>query len=164
MRKAIMILGTILIAAVILISGSAVAATWHYGVSIVEYYHCTSPDDVIDQPDDEYCSLGTSAQDLGWILINLSYGHGMGPEQQFWVFADSTYVEEYLVFVCAEPNYQTTYPVGEGSDTADEDFFTPVTHCPVDGWIYILLIGKTGDARPDPVYGPDIDAVGWYEP
>jgi hypothetical protein len=164
MRKAIMILGTILIAAVILISGSAVAATWHYGVSIVEYYHCTSPDDVIDQPDDEYCSLGTSAQDLGWILINLSYGHGMGPEQQFWVFADSTYPEQYQVFISAEPNYETSYEIGYGWDNNDKDFYTPDEIAPVNGWLYILLLGKTGDPHPDPWYGPDIDAVGWYEP
>jgi hypothetical protein len=162
MRKPIMILGTLVITAVIIISGPAIAGTWHYGVSIVDYYNCSNPNDVLGAPDGEHCTLGTTALELGWIIVNLSYGHEMGSNQEFWVFADSACTEYYYVVISTDISFETSHEYLPVSDDTDHYFFTP--NEPTAGWLYIMLVGYTGVPEgADPHYGPEVDAVGWYE-
>ncbi|UCF08928.1 MAG: hypothetical protein JSW28_04355 [Thermoplasmata archaeon] len=159
MRRIIAILGTLLAVAV-LISGPVFAATWHYGVSVESYYNCTNPNEILGAPDDKYCSLGTSAEDLGEIIINLSYSGAMGRKQVFWVFAQSAYQEPYNVYISTRPDFADSVDLGLGYDDADQYFETPDEA--TIGWRYIQLVGVDGVSDPDPVYGPDIDAVGWF--
>jgi hypothetical protein len=163
MRKAIMFLGTILIATVILISGSAVA-TWYYANYVIDYDKCRNPYYAVDAPDGYYATLGveTPYQRLGWILLDLGSGNEMGPDQNFTVFASSYEQELYKVSISEEPDYETTIYIGQGRDDMDQYFFTPLT--PDKSWRYILLEGFSGSYTPlDPYYGPEIDAVGWED-
>jgi hypothetical protein len=157
MRKAIMFLGTILIAAVILISGSAVA-TWHYAVAVDHYAFCTNPDEALDAPDGVYASIGVDGPPtiLGVIFLDLGLYNGMETNQQFWVFARSDVPEEYRVRVLEE-DFKNPSSWEYGYDDADEDFYTPS----LGGLFrYIEIQGWTGGGY-DPVNGPEIDAVGF---
>jgi hypothetical protein len=166
MRKAITILGTILIAAMILTSGSAVA-TWYFADHVEDYERCHNPDDAVGAPDYEYATLGveTPILRLGWIILDLGSGNEMGLNQNFTVFASSTYPELYDVFVSenASWEYKEMFWVGQDYDTANHDFTTLST--PEKQWRYIGLEGKSGAVSPpqDPFYGPEIDAVGWND-
>jgi hypothetical protein len=157
MRKAIMILGTILIATVILISGSAVA-TWHYAVAVDHYAFCTNPDEALDAPDGVYATIGVDGPPtiLGTIFLDLGVYNGMGDNQQFWVFARSDVQEEYKVIIYTE-GFETWVVCGYGYDDADEDFYTPSLG---ETWRYIEIQGWSGGGY-DPVNGPEIDAVGF---
>ena len=160
MRKLITILGTLLIAVTILISGSAVApwVTWIYEEN-------TSDTDYINgAPNGYYASLGKNGPPavLGLVVLDLGAANAMGPNQQFTVFADSSVSENYTVAV-SETAEDDGVEVGSGEDTQNHTFYTPST--PRKSWRYIILTGTSGVtayAGGDYYYGPDIDAVGWY--
>lgn len=161
MRKAIMMLGTILITAVILISGSAVA-TWAYAQSIVSYGNVTNPNNILYAPDDYYASLAVynaPILTIGWIFIDLGSENAMPNSQDFTVFADTIIEEIYDVSVSEISDLRYVTYVGRGSDNNDETFTTPS----IGGgaWRYILIEGYIGATAQDPEPGPDIDAVGW---
>ncbi len=160
MRKFLIILGS-LFTIILLISSSGVAQTWHYGVTVHGSVDCANPDEILDAPDGVYCSIGNGLLlRLGEIVVNLSNTGKMGSNQAFTIFASSTYSEDYSVTIAEDPNFVTSEYLGQDDDLSNANFTTPgkVT----SGWQYIKLVGITGDTRADPLYGPDIDAVGWY--
>jgi len=168
MRRTVAISGILLITVVLIISGSAVAA-WHW----IDHYeplytvNCTSPWDAENAPDNDYASLGDDGPPpvLGWILLDLDLGNEMGPSQNFTVFAQSSVEENYTVYVSETTDLQYKLYIGSGWDTENLTFQTPSSP-PTAKWRYILLVGVTGYAGGigDYAYGPDIDAVGWWEP
>jgi hypothetical protein len=161
MKRLITILG-ILITITILLSGSVIAGTWHYGVYVEDSHNCYATNNILGAPDGSNCTLGTSELELGWIIINLSYGHEMGSEQWFIVFASSACQETYDVFISEQPDFATSHKCGNGTDDIDCTFWTPRDQ--TEGWLYIKIVGTYGDPEgADPHYGPEIDAVGWYE-
>ncbi len=169
MRKTIMILGTILIAAVILISGSAVAGTWHYIDHVESSVDCTNPDNAVGQDDGIHATIGINSSGLdpaklGAICLDLGSGNEMGPNQEFWVNASSRVSEEYNVWVTDDPADLANHVyVGQNEDTAKHNFITPLT--PNMSWRWVYIQGETGDdTNRDPTYGPEIDAVGWESP
>ena len=160
MRKAIMMLGTLLITAIILISGSAVA-TWVY-VLFNDELNTTDPLNIENEPDNKPASLGNVGPPvvLGWLLVNLSLDDVMPNSQDFTVFAactENVHEESYKVYV-GENTENLTY-VGTGWDTTSEIFTTPSTGG--NAWRYILLEAYISDTRNDPAPGADLDAVGW---
>ncbi|UCE36801.1 MAG: hypothetical protein JSW00_14985 [Thermoplasmata archaeon] len=166
MRRFIAILGTLLIAMVIIISGSAVA-TWVY-VTWIDEDNTSNTDNINGAPDDNYASLGEDGPPpvLGWVLLDLGSGNEMPFSQEFTVFADSSMEENYSVWVGETTEKATMSYVGDGSDLDDEIFTTPSQ--PFNGsWRYIYIeatSGLTAFEGGDYVYGPDIDAVGWDKP
>ena len=165
MRRNVAILG-ILLTVVILISGSAVAP-WHF-VAWVQEDHTTNPDYIDGAPNGDDASLGEYIPPadpvLGWILLDLGSGNEMGPGQDFTVFADNPVNETYDVGVSPDTSPAHTQYVGSGWDTENLTFQTPGE--PFNGeWRYIFIQGTSGDLTfMDPIYGPEIDAVGWWEP
>jgi hypothetical protein len=166
MRKAIMMTGTILIVAVILISGSAVA-TWRY-VTWIDENDTTNTDGINGAENNDPISLGKASPpppSLGWVLVDLSSNYTMPNSTNFTVFAGVSHPwatnESYDVFVCEDLDGTETY-VGTGWDGANYIFQTP----PIGGneWRYIYLYANVSSTAPDPVPGAEIDAVGWDEP
>ena len=162
MRKTGAILGTLLIAAVLIISGSA-AATWVW-VTLHSSNNCTSPGNIAGVPDGNEASLGNYGPPavLGWIITELGSGNEMPNNQDFTVFAASSLNESYDIYVGETSNPAATQYVGTGWDTEDLTFQTPSTG--KDAWRFIYLEGKTGTLTGDPAPGPEIDAVGWDKP
>jgi hypothetical protein len=168
MRKAIMMLRTLLIATVIIISGSAVGQTWHCAQEVEFEENCTDENEILYEPNGSSASIGKSNPDvLGRILVDLGEGNAMGANQNFTVFGGSLlnlYKEEYDVWV-SEDSETIDYEdyCGRGDDREYEEFQTPSDL--EKEWRYIYIHAVLGD--PDgggPAFGPDIDAVGWYEP
>ncbi|UCE38641.1 MAG: hypothetical protein JSW00_05270 [Thermoplasmata archaeon] len=167
MRRFIAILGTLLIAMVITISGSAVA-TWVYAHWIDE--DNTTNIGYIDVLDTNYASLGEHIPPadpvLGWVLLELNLGDEMPFSQDFTVFANTPVEEEYSVWVGETTEKATMSYVGDGSDSGNEVFTTPSS--PFNAkWRYIYIeatSGITSFEDGDYDYGPDINAVGWDKP
>ncbi len=163
MRKAIMMLGTILIAAVILISGSAVAWVWVDNVH--SYNNCTDPDHAVGAPDTQVASLGTVGPPpaMGWIFLDLGLSNAMPNSQNFTVFHyNNANNEEYNVSVSDTSDPDDAILVGFGWDQDDYTFTTPSSGG--GAWRYILIKAYIGADSADPAPGPEIDAVGWDKP
>lgn len=160
MRKAFGILVALLISILILISSSAVAA-WYYAQSIQDSEHATNEDEILDHPDGFHATLGENPSTLGWIRVDLGAGNGVPPKHEFTVFARfGGETEEYTVGMSEDLFSEVS--VGEGDDSDDHVFYAPSTGT---SWRYIILSGKSGSTSiSDPIYGPEIDAVGWESP
>jgi len=157
MKKMVATFGTLLIAAVIILSGSATAAT-HFVKYISESY-CTNIGYIDGPPDNLSASLGQDGTPprYGTVRLDLGSGNEMGASQVFTVFyANNTESEQYQVFVGED--LDEFYLVGSGNDQADRNFTTPNWG---SSWRYIILVGISGSSTGDPAYGPEIDAVGW---
>ncbi len=161
MRKKVAIFGTILIAAILIFSGSAVA-TWVW-VTWIDEDNTTNPDYINGAPDSNAATIGESSPDiLGWIICDLGSSNVMPNSQNFSVFGYSTEPEDYTVWV-SETHLRFEDYVGSGTDDTTEIFTTPSTGG--DSWRYILICGTSGYITlTDPIYGPEIDAVGWDKP
>jgi hypothetical protein len=87
----------------------------------------------------------------------------MGPLQDFTVFGTNGTGnnETYDVLVSEQPNLVDFVYVGSGWDSEDLTFTTPATD--PASWRYIWINGTSGNKHIifDPIYGPEIDAVGW---
>jgi hypothetical protein len=160
MRKFVTLIGTLLIAT-ILICGSAVALTWYYLQSVVRSEDCTNPLEARFKEDGVHATLGvnTPTWKLGEIMLDLGEGNEMGHDQYFTVFANSSVWEQYRLWIHDDEDH--SWGPYEGADDDNEIFKTP----PITGvsWRYIEIHGITG-ASPvpfDPIYGPEIDAVGY---
>ena len=167
MRRLITMLG-ILITVTILISGSAVAGTWHYGQDVAFEEDCTNPTYILYAPDEDIASIGRDYPTpvLGRILVDLGEDNWMGPNQKFTVFGGSLldpFKEEYDVWV-SEDSETIDYEdyCGRGDDREYEEFQTPSDL--EKEWRYIYIHAVLGNPNSDLAFGPDIDAVGWYEP
>jgi len=165
MRKAIMILGTILIATVILISGSVVAI-WYHIIYLYDDYQCTNPTYALYSPDGDHATIGENDPEvLGKIILDLGSGNEMGSNQNFTVFADTNLNETYDVSVISS-DLTAMIMVGSGWDTEDCEFYTPST--PVVLWRYIQINATSGyivfNEPVDVIYGPEVDAVGYWTP
>jgi len=162
MKRIVAISGTLVIVAIIIVSGSAVAA-WVYAIDYWEE-KCTSPWLALYDPDYNHSTVGTNVPptSLGILKLDLGAGNEMGPGQDFTVFASSIISEIYGVKVYT-PSNTTGEHLWFQTDTADHDFTTPSTDNMV--WRYIEISGITGSTGVgDPIYGPEIDAVGWDKP
>jgi hypothetical protein len=166
-RKITTILGILMIVT-ILINGSAIAGTWHYGQDVVFEENCTNSSYILYAPDEDIASIGKDnpTPTLGRIHVDLGEDDWMGPDQNFTVFGGSignSYIEEYDVWV-SEDDETVDYEdyCGRGNDTEYEEFWTPSESG--KEWRYIYIEARSGDSRSDFAYGPDINAIGWYEP
>jgi hypothetical protein len=172
MRRIVAILGTLLIAMVIIISGSAVAV-WHFARVITLYDDTTNEDEILDAPDDVHATLGENGiypnpDKLGFVVVDLGMGHEIPADHDFTVFATpgSLYynykTEEYLVAVGESSD--SFELVGGDDDQGDHVFTTP--NKPGNLYRYILITGTDGEpgVTEDPIYGPEVDAVGWEGP
>jgi hypothetical protein len=165
MRKLMMILGTILIAT-ILISGSAVAVE-NYIIYVHSSNNCTNPTNAIGSPDGSYASIGVSGSppQLGWIILDFDLGTSMDPDQDFTVYGTSGSGENESYLVSVWNQLMTIHTnVGTGYDLTNHVFTTPSTGG--QSWRYVQIngtSGSTGGDDGDTIYGPEIDAVG-YDP
>jgi hypothetical protein len=161
MRKQIVIFGTLLIAALVVISGSAVAP---FVQVVTDFDYCTDEDEILGADDDVYASIGEGHPvfELGWVLLDLGSGNAMPYSQVFTVYGGypGGSEETYNVYVSETDDIEAVEYVGQGDDTSDEDFTTPST--PINAqWRYIFIEGVIGAFDTDPAYGPDLDAVGY---
>jgi hypothetical protein len=161
MRKTITIFGTLLITAIILISGSAIAAE-EFIVRVESYNNCTNPNSAVGSPNDAYATVGVNPGSLGWILLDFGLATAMGADQNFTVYGMSSgETEEYSVSIIEQYGYEVS--VGSGEDTTDNVFITPSAP-PYYSWRWVNITGTSGNKGDgDMIYGPEIDAVG-YEP
>lgn len=163
MRKAIMFLGTILIATVILISGSAVA--WYFAKGIILEDNTTNIGKILGPDDDDHATLGLNPSSLGFVVLDLGAGFEIPHNTAFTVFAtpgafyDNYLSEEYLVAVGEDSD--SFELVGGDDDQGDHVFTTP--NKPGNLYRYILITGTSGEegVQGDWNYGPEVDAVGW---
>jgi hypothetical protein len=160
--KRILTLSGILLTMIILINGSTVAGTTHWIVDVAWENHCTNPDNAEGPYDGKYASIGENPDTPGEILLDFGAGNGIPNGYEFTVYASSSVYETYDVSVnTAADNDDHTY-VGRGGDTGDENFNAPATGGP---WRYVYIDCVFGDEyNLDPAFGPEIDAVSWYEP
>jgi hypothetical protein len=162
MGRYVAIFGTLLIM-VILLSGSSVAQTWHYALSQTNT-NCTNPDYALGAPNPNDATIGQNPSTLGSIILDLGAANEMGPDQDFTVYGDPGGItEKYKVEVIeGSSGGGGIIPVGFGQDTnAEEDFTTPSDFGKT--WRYIRINGTSGSTGGgDTIYGPEIDAVGWY--
>jgi len=165
MRKTVAIFGTLMIAAVLIISGSTVAAWVWADHHEAAYTYCSNPTQAVGAPDGSYASLGFDGPPpvLGFIALDLGSLYAMPADQDFTVFADSPIEETYTAYVGITSDPQYSLYVGGGNDTRDFIFTTPAS--PPSAWYrYIFLNGTSGVQAGDYYYGPEIDAVGWDKP
>jgi len=152
-------MGTLLITMVLIISGSAVAP-W-----VITWYssgNCTNLSYITGADDGNHASLGVDGPppELGWVLLDLGSGNEMPANQLFTVYASSASEENYNVYVVETTDLQYKLYVGNGDDTVDEDFTTPLSP-PTGSYRYIYLEATSGVQTIDYAFGPDIDAVGY---
>jgi hypothetical protein len=169
MRKMILMLGTVLIAT-ILISGSAVAVTyWIFDID--DSGDCTNITNIIGSDDGNDATIGVSGSPdkLGWAVLDLGEFNPMPPSKDFTVYGSSlggNVEEDYSINVSEDPDDTDGVGLGNGDDNGNEVFTTPSTQG--SSWRYIIIRGLSGDddTAPidDPVYGPEIDAIGWVWP
>jgi hypothetical protein len=163
MRKFIAILGTVLIAAVIIISGSAVAP-WVDHVEIST--NCTNPDWAVGAPDLWHATVGQNPSTLGELLLDLDAGNEMGASQLFTVygFDNIDNINETYTLTIFNNDFSASYGPYYGWDSADLDFYTPAFPLSPE-WRFYGIIGTSGRIdftnHVDTIYGPEINAVGW---
>ena len=164
MRKTVAIFGIILITAVLIISGSAVA-TWVYATSLDSYSNCVDPRRILGPEDDAHATIGYNPSSYGWIKVSLDAGHGMDANAEFTVFAwgsATTNDKEEYYTVSVGMSSSSYALVGSGDDQENHTFTTPNYG---SDWRYIFIQGISSDiGEGDPNYGPEITAVGWDEP
>jgi hypothetical protein len=158
MRKIILMLGTILIAT-ILISGPVMAEEI-YIARVESSVDCTYPSNAVGIHNDAYATIGENPSTLGLIILDFGLALSMGSDQEFTIYGMSHgETETYDVRVIEQDG--TTYAdLGSGEDTTDEVFTTPSTSGRDWRWVKITAtFGNKGDG--DNNYGPEIDAVGY---
>lgn len=163
MKRSIAIIGSLLTVTVLL-SGSSLAYQWHYVDSVFRAEDCTNEGDAVGAPNGDHATIGQSGEvaKLGIIILNMSIDNAIPPDTTFTVFASSAIEETYNLSIIDEDwVYRIDYPSPKG-DTTNQDFYVPGS--PTVHWCYIEIRGLTGDDSDpsDPIYGPEIDAVGWY--
>ncbi|UCE39364.1 MAG: hypothetical protein JSW00_09125 [Thermoplasmata archaeon] len=164
MRKYIAILGTLLIAT-ILLSGSAVAQRWHYVDIVDSHTNCENEDDACGVPDNKYATVGTNfpSPTLGNLVLDLSEANLMGPNQDFTVYHQSNTNETYYISVITDDKTVES-TAWLGWDTENLVFTTPSNEGLL--WRYFNIEGETGEIEfgelEDIIYGPEINAIGWY--
>jgi hypothetical protein len=164
MRKIILMLGTILMAT-ILISGSAVAAALYYIMHVDDSGDCTDIDEILGGEDNTYATIGVTTGGasgiLGCAVLNLSDANPMPPSTNFIVYGGGGGAdEEYSINVSQYPNDIVGVYLGNGVDDSDEVFTTPSLQG--SAWQFIIIRGLSGDkSGGDLIWGPEIDAVGW---
>ncbi len=154
------ILGTLLIAAVFIISGSAVAG-WYYAYHVDSYQDCTDRFDALYEPDGSHATIGTGPpnETLGWIILDLGEQTGMLGGQEFTVYANSPVKETYKIRLISTNKLTYSSWWTGCDDTKNEDFTAPGT--PPQGiWRYFEIHSEEGSSGGDP-YGSEIDAVGY---
>ncbi len=162
MKRYTAILG-ILLTITILISSSALAQpTWHYAQDYSQI-NCTDPGEALYAPDDDHASCGKNTpQVLGTLTLDLGQNSDdwMGPNEDFTVWGQPGGVNESYDVGLIDSKGNPSAGGWSGYDAADLTFTTPSGEA---RWRYIVITGTSGgtDAG-DPIYGPEIDAVGWY--
>jgi hypothetical protein len=163
MRKAITILGTLIITSIILISGSVVA-TFVYGESVYASDQASNVDNILGAPNPYDATLGENSPSEvnGAIVVELNSSDAMPADQQFTVYAGGTFLNESYNVSVSENGEDDVIYIGDGDDQSDYVFTTPSWG---SSWRYIHLTGATGSRHAlDDIYGPEIDAVGWDKP
>jgi hypothetical protein len=166
-KKHMTVLGALLTLTMLIGTSVPVQAqTWHYGQSIYYGYwgtqNCHNATNALSGPNTLFATAGTNGPPpaLGKCVIDLGSGNEMGPNQNFTVFATSVVNETYWVTVWVD-NTSRHSTGWYGYDVKNYEFFTPPTSGKL--WRFIEIVGITGSiSGSDPIYGPEIDAVGWY--
>jgi len=157
MKRVGTILGALLIAAIIIVSGSAVA---NWAQSVYSHPNCTDWDEARFAPDGDLASVGEDGAPpiLGVLTLDLGAGNEWGASQDFVVYGDvpEGINETYLIKVITK-DWKTESSMWPGWDSEDLTFTTPST--PGLVWRYIRIIGTSGA---NDIWGPEIDAVGYY--
>jgi hypothetical protein len=164
MRKIIALIGTMLIAT-ILISGSAVAALYY--IMYVDYsVDCTNINEILGGEDNTYATIGVNSGGTGTFgcaVLNLSDANPMPPSTSFTVYGWTgvgNLEEEYSINVSQYPNDAIGVYLGNGDDSSNEVFTTPSLQG--SAWQFIIIRGLSGEKDLiDSIWGPEIDAVGW---
>jgi hypothetical protein len=162
MKRNIAISGGLLIVAMIIISGSAVA-TSYYVIRVDSQTSCTSASNILYTEDGSYATIGQNPSTLGEIIIDFGVGTGMEDGDPFTIFADSIKLETYKIRLIndATPPYRSSWWTGQ-DDTTDVVLYAPD---PGSGrvWRYVEIHSENGDTSDDgdTIYGSDIDAVGF---
>lgn len=170
MRRTVAILGTLLIAAVFIISSSALGQPTHW----VDHYeptdttNCSNPTWAEGSPDDDNATVGQNPSTLGVLMLDLGTDPDdwMPPSQLFTVCGYSgtgdNINETYNITIYSN-GMEDSYGPLNGWDSAELDFTTPPTEDIT--WRYYQITGTSGltsrSNEDDTIYGPEIDAVGW---
>jgi hypothetical protein len=155
------IIGTLMITALLIISGSANAG-WYY-ITRVEYeLNCTSSSDAIGRPDGNHATVGTNPSTLGEIILDLGTGTSMQGGQEFTVYASSSFKETYKLRLLSDPSEIASSWWTGCDDTTDEDFTAP-SPPQNEIWRYFEIHSEEGNIseETDPDYGSEIDAIGF---
>jgi hypothetical protein len=166
MKRIVAILGTLVIAAIIIISGSAVA-TWVYAdhYEPAYSYDYTNPTYAEDSPDNLYATVGKNGPPrvLGRLTLDMTEGNAIPPDTNFVVFGHISGITETYTVTVWDGSHETSDYLGSGSDTTNETFTTAYDNNIM--WRYIQIDGTSGQTGTgDTIYGPEIDAVGWDKP
>jgi len=162
------IFGTLIIAAVLIISGSAAAPyADHYEPAYTT--NCTNPNDAVGSPNNDDATIGQNGPPpaLGVLMLDLDEGNEMGANQLFTVYGWSVFgvnINETYNITIYTDDFGDSYGPYNGWDSADLDFYTP-SNPPTAEWRYIEITGTYGEVQGgneyDTTYGPEIDAVGY---
>lgn len=144
------------------ISGLA-AADWHYGYDIYDEQDVTSEQDILGAPNGYHCTIGGSPAAPGWIIVDMGdypivdvYGIDIH------VNHTSAVAEYYEVWVITS-DFRTVNYVGDGIDTANETF--DIGNSDFTEYKYVKFVADSWSTGPgDMIPGPEVDALGWYEP
>ncbi|UCE38643.1 MAG: hypothetical protein JSW00_05280 [Thermoplasmata archaeon] len=166
MRKYIAILGTLLIAT-ILLSGSAIA-TWYYAGNVYIEGDCENSEYALGEPNFQYATVGTNDPDpaIGDLWLDFGFG-GIPKGQLVWVYGwyGGGILEYYRVDVYANDGETSCSGGSYISDQINHSFYTG-SYLPTGlYWKFVRIQGETGSTGPsDTIYGPEIDAVGFEIP
>jgi hypothetical protein len=163
MKRFTAILGTLLIAAVIIISGSTVATMVYAHHYVPGYsYNCTNPKEAEGPYDTDYASVGVTGPPPVLERLTLDMGpeeNWIPPDTDFIVYGDISGTTETYTVTVWDGGHENYDYLGTGSDTNNETFTTADEETYNLMWRYIQIDATSGAS--DPTYGPEIDAVGW---
>ena len=162
MNRIVAILGIMVIAAIIIISGSAVATYWAASVAYAYTYDCTDEDEALGPYDYKCASVGITGPPpvLGRLTLDMGpEEHWIPPSTDFVAFGNSSSMPEQYYITIWDGGHHESYYLGYGLDTRNENFTTPPEETINIMWRYIQIDATSGSS--DPIYGPEIDAVGW---
>ena len=165
MRNTVAILGTLLIAAVLIISGSAVAG-WYYAIDVDNESNCENSDEALGEQDTVHATIGTNipVPTLGEIILTLGVQTGMLYGEEFTIYASSTVKETYSMRLLSGVTRTESTWWRECDDTTDEDFTAPLPPYQ-ETWCFVEIYSEEGSTNAtDQIYGSEIDAVGWEQP
>jgi hypothetical protein len=161
MKRYIAISGILLLVAVIIISGSAVA-TWYYIVKVDSETNCTNASNALYSPDDNHATIGQNPSTIGTIILDLGTGTSMEGGEEFIVYASSVQRENYTIRLLSDATRTPSSPWTQRDDTTDV-YLTAPTPPGDEAWRFFEITSEEGDTSDDgdTIFGSEIDAIGF---